>query len=810
MKKVLLSLCANLIAFALFGQTFYFGHDLSYTNQMEDCGAVFKEGGQAKDVYQIFADQGTNLVRVRLWVDPSWQNSINQPAGVKSQYSDFEDVKETIRRAKDAGMQVLLGIHYSDVWADPGRQLIPSRWLNIATDTEALKTAVYNYTTEVLTALNDEGLMPDIVKIGNENNAGILYHTTMDSDFKAGGSVSTDWGRHAQLYNAAIKAVREVGATASVNPKIALHYSGLSGLKGWYKRLMDNGVTDFDIIGFSYYYSWHEGSIAELGRTIRDLVVSYPNYETMVVETGYLWSTGYHDQLHNIITTPDPEYLPVSPEKQLEYMVDYTRAVMKAGGTGVIFWEPAWVSTPCSTPWGTGSAQEHVAFFEMASHNFMENGGGRWTNPEFYQDIEAVKVTFKVNMSGQDLSNGVYITGDFTGEPWQIKPMLDEGGNIYSYVTYLSPGATGAYYFLNGNDWNARETVPAECATNSDRAYTIPTEDVLIAYKWASCEEYGPVVETASVTFKVDMTGQDVSNGVFVTGNFTGDPWQIIAMTEEDGENIYSYTTDVEVGTTGAYVFRNVNNWDDTSKENVPKDCAPQWGTHREYSITTAADKVYAYKWASCESIVGPQEPQTVQVTFKVDMRGQSVTKGVYVTGDFTGENWKIIPMEHVGGGTFAYTATMEAGTQGAYFFLNGNDMAARETVPAECATMGGKDRGYQVADRNVTYEYSWASCELLEQPPLAIGSHSYKENGKGVYPNPAIEFVTVDFTQLETHVQLEIYNHSGQSVLKLENQKTDGMGKLKVDLNNLPAGFYLLKASAGGKGPLYGKFIKE
>ena len=73
MKKIILSLCVNLIAFALFGQNFYFGHDLSYVNQMEDCGAVFKEGGQAKDVYQIFADQGTNLVRVRLWVDPSWQ-----------------------------------------------------------------------------------------------------------------------------------------------------------------------------------------------------------------------------------------------------------------------------------------------------------------------------------------------------------------------------------------------------------------------------------------------------------------------------------------------------------------------------------------------------------------------------------------------------------------------------------------------------------------------------------------------------------------------------------------------------------------
>ena len=106
-----------------FCQTFYFGNDLSYVNQMEDCGAVFKENMGPKDVYQIFADHGTNLVRVRLWVDPTWQNSLEQPEGVKSQYSDFEDVKETIARSKAAGMGVLLDFQMSDFWADPGKQI---------------------------------------------------------------------------------------------------------------------------------------------------------------------------------------------------------------------------------------------------------------------------------------------------------------------------------------------------------------------------------------------------------------------------------------------------------------------------------------------------------------------------------------------------------------------------------------------------------------------------------------------------------------------------------------------------------------
>src|SRR3972149_7918683 len=157
-------------------------------------------------------------------------------------------------------------------------------------------------------------------------------------------------------------------------------------------------------MGFSYYYAWHGSSIQGLGNAIRSLKTSHPEYEVMVVEMGYLWTTRNHDQLGNIINTPDPNYLPVIPEKQLEYLVDYTREVKRAGGSGVIFWEPAWVSTPCRTPWGTGSAHDHVVFFDPVNTNFMENGGGRFMERHFYEDLEAKKLTFKVDMQGQDVN----------------------------------------------------------------------------------------------------------------------------------------------------------------------------------------------------------------------------------------------------------------------------------------------------------------------------------------------------------------------------------------------------------------------
>ncbi|MBK6904163.1 MAG: glycosyl hydrolase 53 family protein [Saprospirales bacterium] len=474
-------------------QNFYFGNDLSYVNQMEDCGAVYKEDMQPKDVYQIFADHGTNLVRVRLWLDPSWwQGPLVQPQGVKPWYNDLEDVRETIQRAKGAGMEVMLDLHFSDFWADPGRQLIPRAWLDVAYDLEAMKDSVYNYTTALLSGLDDEGLMPDIVKVGNENNPGILRHIPEEDGFEVIGSVSNSWNRHGQLYNKAIQAIREVGETASIDPKIAVHFSGgLSGLKWNFNNLLNNGVTDFDIMGFSYYYAWHEGSIAQLQSTVADLVDEFPDYEIMAVEMGYLWSTQNFDQLGNIITEPDPQYLPVSPATQLEYMIDYTRAVMKGGGTGVIFWEPAWVTTPCKTPWGTGTSHDHVAFFDPVNTNFMENGGGVWPEAPYYQDLSTHKVTFEVDMAGQDVSGGVYISGTFTDTPGDIRPMANMGGGIYSYFTYLPAGEEGGYFFLNGNDLAHRETVPAGCADwmDTDRKYSVPNHDIEYSNTWASCGE---------------------------------------------------------------------------------------------------------------------------------------------------------------------------------------------------------------------------------------------------------------------------------------------------------------------------------
>jgi arabinogalactan endo-1,4-beta-galactosidase len=609
MKLVLTSIFITL-ALCLSSQTFYRGNDLSYINQMEDCGAVYKQNGTAKDPFRIFAELGTNLVRVRLWHNPSWQSKLAQPVGVKAQYSNFDDVKKTIQRAKAEGMQVMLDIHLSDFWCDPAQQLIPAAWVAQANNPTVLADSVYNYVSKVLTRLNADGLMPEMVKIGNENNGGILRYTTLTSTWTVTGSVSTDWSRHAKMFNAGIKAVRDISQSTTIKPKIALHYSNLKNITNWYQTLINNGVTDFDVIGFSYYYSWHGYSIAEMGATIRSLRTRWPQYDVMAVETGYLWTTTNHDALGNIINTPDPQYLPVSPEKQLEYMTDYAREVKRSGGMGVIFWEPAWVSTPCKTPWGTGSSHDHVAFFEPGTNNFMENGGGKWTNPSFYNNANDKKVTFKVDASGLDVSNELYVSGSWA--PGQLIKMADFGNGIYSYFTYLPQNSSGSYFFVLGNNMANRETVPATCAlvNGTDRRWAITTADAKFAFKFGSCEAANEA--PPFVTFRVDMTGQDVSNGVYVVGDFTS--WSFVTMAHV-GENIYSYTTNIAASDNMlAYYYMRNNSWTNyqTYRETVPTACASKWGTDRGI-VVEKRDTVVNNVWGSCEQFLPTSITQNTQ-----------------------------------------------------------------------------------------------------------------------------------------------------------------------------------------------------
>ena len=330
---------------------FWFGVDLSYVNEMDDCGAVYRVDGEAQDAFSIFADNGATLVRARLWHNPDWTD-----------YSTLDDVKRTFQRAQDAGMSTLLDIHYSDNWADPGRQEIPAEWEDI-TDIDELADAVYQYTYDVLSELHAEDLTPAFVQVGNETNSGML---------KAEGE-PLDWNRAEPLFNAGIRAVREFSAETDTNSQIILHVAQPQNTIWWFTEAEQAGITDFDVIGVSYYPQWSPFSIADMGANARDLKERFGK-DVIVVETAYGWTRDAVDESADNILNQGVRGYSFSPDGQRQFMTDLTQSLISNGAIGVVYWEPAWVSTDCSTRWGQGSHWENATFFDFQNGNEVHEG----------------------------------------------------------------------------------------------------------------------------------------------------------------------------------------------------------------------------------------------------------------------------------------------------------------------------------------------------------------------------------------------------------------------------------------------------
>jgi len=328
---------------------FYFGVDLSYVNEMDDCGAVYLENGEAIDAFELFSEHGANLVRARLWHNPDWTD-----------YSTLPDIERTFERAQEAGMATILDFHYSDNWADPGKQEIPTAWKELTED--ELPDAVYQYTYDVLTALHEKGLMPNFVQVGNETNAGLLKPVS-----------ELDWPRDAKLFNAGIRAVRTVSAETDTDPQIILHVAQPENTGWWFRGARDNGVTDFDVIGISYYPQWSSFSIADLGGQVTYLRQEFDK-QVLIVETAYPWTLEKVDETADNILNQGVRGYPITIDGQRQFMIDLTQSLISNGSLGVVYWEPAWVSTECSTRWGQGSHWENATFFDFRNGNEVHQG----------------------------------------------------------------------------------------------------------------------------------------------------------------------------------------------------------------------------------------------------------------------------------------------------------------------------------------------------------------------------------------------------------------------------------------------------
>ena len=255
----------------------YVGGDISLLTKYEERGAVYynENGARITNMLSYLKSTGMNAMRVRLFVDPSMADAEDQGEGV---CQDLPYVQALGQRIKAAGFDLLLDIHYSDTWTDPGQHSTPSSW----TVTSALADSVYSYTKRVLNAMIAVDATPDFIQVGNEVTYGMLWPTGHCYPSGANYGAGT-FANFANYLKQGIRACREVCPAA----KIVIHteMGRTSNVTSFYQSLKSY-TTDFDIIGLSYYPYWH-GGLNVLDELLTDLETAYPTKKIQIVETGY-------------------------------------------------------------------------------------------------------------------------------------------------------------------------------------------------------------------------------------------------------------------------------------------------------------------------------------------------------------------------------------------------------------------------------------------------------------------------------------------------------------------------------------------
>ncbi len=317
----------------------YRGADISALERIEQAGGVFRDDGTPGDAIAILRANGVNLFRLRIFVDPNGQDV---------QVNDLDYTVRMAQRVKASGAALLLDVHYSDTWADPGHQVTPAAWAALPLDT--LEMRVEAYTDAVLTRLDQAGALPDIVQLGNEVDAGMLWplgRLAYDSDSLA------SWDRFTRLLKAAGRGVRgALPGRATV--RIMVHYSrgGDAGGTRWFFDHVASAGVPFDVIGLSYYPFWH-GSLGAARSNLQATAVRYDR-DVMVVETTYPWRAGGWESM----ASGGNLAWPVSPQGQADFLqalLGAVAAVPGGRGLGVVWWYPEAILVPGLFVWGGGS-----------------------------------------------------------------------------------------------------------------------------------------------------------------------------------------------------------------------------------------------------------------------------------------------------------------------------------------------------------------------------------------------------------------------------------------------------------------------
>lgn len=324
---------------------FIFGMDASCVIALEDSGVkYFDFDGNEEDVFKVLADNGITHIRVRIWNHP--YNMAGKGYGGGN--SDIEKAVLIGQRATKHGMKLIANFHYSDFWADPGKQMVPVAWAGM--EIEEKTEALYQYTRDCLTMLKDAGVDVGMVQIGNETNGKMCGEKT--------------WFNIQYLMQAGAKAAREIFPEALV----ALHFANPEKADSYetYAKKMDYYKVDYDVFASSYYPYWH-GTLENLANVLTGIADTYGK-KVMVMETSYAYTPEDTDFNGNTISDGGAivKNYPFTVQGQANNVIDITDTIVNKtpSGIGVVYWEGTWISV------GTNSWEEN--------HEKWETYGSGW------------------------------------------------------------------------------------------------------------------------------------------------------------------------------------------------------------------------------------------------------------------------------------------------------------------------------------------------------------------------------------------------------------------------------------------------
>ncbi|KAJ3504713.1 hypothetical protein NMY22_g17835 [Coprinellus aureogranulatus] len=341
----------------------YRGADFSSLINVENNGIRYKDNGTTLPFETILKNRGCNLARIRIWTSTRY-----------NEYS-LEYGLALAKRAAAAGMDIYVDLHYSDTWADPGKQAIPSAWPK---DLAGLNTKIYEYTRDVVLAFQNQGTPAKYIELGNEINGGMLW--------PVGRVSNNNYSNLSELLHSATAGVR----AASTSVKTMIHLANgwnYGSVNGFFSGVYMPGklaTADVDVLAFSLYPFYGTGAtLSALNSSLTQMANRYGK-EIMVVETD--WPAVCSG------VTLSERGIPVSAAGQLQW-VNQVKSIVNAlpngRGTGVLYWEPGWIGNAnlgsgCSDALLVdGSGNVRTSINHSVEHTLLQTmSEAMWTGPQ--------------------------------------------------------------------------------------------------------------------------------------------------------------------------------------------------------------------------------------------------------------------------------------------------------------------------------------------------------------------------------------------------------------------------------------------